>query len=86
MPNIFRLTWEFYDRPSYDPDADVTLEDLAGLTVASVPSNPATAAAAPLLGSQGMSVNGASARSFSPFQNISQYLLSNWYIENPSSQ
>jgi hypothetical protein len=86
MPNIFGLTREFYDRPSHDPEADVTLEDLAGLTVASVPSNPATAAVAPLLGSQGMSVNGASAPLFSPFPNISQYLLSNWYIENPSGQ
>jgi hypothetical protein len=76
-PNIFGLVQEFYDKPSYDLDADLTLKDLAGLMIASQAATESHAScsvrAAPSHTQPSKSQPGVS---FALFKNMLQYLLS----------
>lgn len=77
--NLFGLSRKFYERPSYDPDGELTLEDLAGLTKQR----------------EGGDANITESRSgrsaelsapYHPFPNASTFLLSNYWMATPSGE
>jgi hypothetical protein len=71
--NQFGILREYPHRPSYDPDAFVTPEDLANFPVE--PSMPSTS-----------SDSGCRFTPPWPFENMSKYLLMNWYHTGSSQK
>ena len=81
-PNIFGLFRRYRYCPSYDPDGEVTLDELAGFFAASSLDKSPDIGLLPTLGpstSQGNEV-------FHPFPNMSTFLLSDWYYSSPSGE
>lgn len=76
---VFR---EFYDRPSADPDGDLTLEELAGL---SGPTDQDRHASSDNHDPGSRSTSGSNPWYY-PFANVLQYLASAWWLQTPSGQ
>jgi hypothetical protein len=77
-PNIFGLFRRYRYRPSYDPDAEVTLEDLAGFFPTSSAEQSPQDTFLPSLTHLDTP--------FYPFPNMSTFMLSEWYYNSPSGQ
>jgi hypothetical protein len=81
-PNIFGLFRRYRHCPSYDPDGEVTLDELASF-FATTSSNESPDDALLLL--PGPSTSHAN-EAFHPFPNMSTFLLSDWYYSSPSGE
>jgi hypothetical protein len=74
QPNVFGLFKKYFNRPTTDPDGELTLEILAGLAL------PETSA-------EDCPEPDSNARSpYYPFPNATTYLLSHFYLETISGQ
>jgi hypothetical protein len=80
-PNIFGLFRRYRHCPSYDPDGEVTLEELAGFAMskAEVDSPPSQDDLPSLYGP-------STREAFHPFPNMSTFMLSDWYYNSPSGE
>jgi hypothetical protein len=80
-PNIFGLFRRYRYQPSYDPDGEVTLEELAGFFTTSEAESPQDdLELLPLL------CGTSTEELFYPFPNMSTFMLSEWYYNSPSGE
>ncbi|KAF8505066.1 hypothetical protein JB92DRAFT_2833174 [Gautieria morchelliformis] len=83
-PDVFGVFHKYFDRPTYDPDGELTLEDLAGLTL---PNSTLKTGAGPDTGWEGPEdMRHAPEVAYGPFPNASTFMLSNWYYNSPSGE
>ncbi|KAF8581349.1 hypothetical protein K439DRAFT_1619082 [Ramaria rubella] len=78
-PDRFGIFRKYFDRPSHDPDSELTLEDLAGLSVPG--ATVEHGAIAKLF--QG---EGSGTQPYWPFPNLLTFMLSNWFYDMPSGE
>jgi Plavaka transposase len=77
---VFR---KYFDRPTYEPDGEITLDDLAGLTPQ---ETEPPVGAHPEVGVEEPGTSKLAANAYQPFPNASAFMLSNWYYDTPSGE